>query len=255
VECYSKTFQASIAMRIVPPKQRLFASAIGVLAAFILENWVALAMAWGAVLLLLCIAGLLGRYLRFAVAVLVPLAVMLALTWGLVTQAPPGAPLGSDREGGIVFAAVVVLRVAVAAGILQLCLLSLPSRLLPGMLRGWGLRGEYFVAALGAYAVVPEIALRMDQVVTAYRARGLLPSGRWAAICRLPRLLRPLFVWSIRAAVQRADLWQQRALLLRAERLAAGTSEWSTARGILAISAALLFLVSAIAVRCKVFTW
>ncbi len=255
MECCTKTCPASIEMSIVPPRPRLLASAIGILAAFILDNWVALAMAWSAVLMLLCIGGLLGRYLRFAVAVLVPLAVMLALMWGLVTQAPPGAPLGSDREGGVVYAAVVVLRVAIAAGILQLCLLSFPSRLLPSMLRGWGLRGEYLVAGLGAYAVVPEIALRMDQVITAYRARGLLPGGRWAAIRRLPRLLRPLFVWSIRAAIQRADLWQQRTLLLRVERLAGGISEWSTARGVLTISAALLFLILAIAVRWKVLAW
>lgn len=233
----------------VPPAARLVSLILVVVATFIIDRVLPLALAIGALVILTARAELLSRYLRFLIFVQLPMMGMLILVWGYVTRAPPNEPMGSDPRGGIIFATLIALRLAVVGGAFQLAMLSIPSRLLPATLRGWGLRGEGLVVALGVFAVEPELKLRSEQILVARRARGLLGGSRWAGMKQFPHLLRPLFVWSIRSAIHRADMWEQRAMLLRVEKLPAEAAPFSAAAGAAALGLSVLWLGISIVTR------
>ena len=129
-------------MASIPPKARLAATIIAAIAASITSRWPPLAIALGVLLVLLLRVGLVSVFLKFLLVVLGPTALMLILVWGFVCRAPPGAVMGSDPRGGAEYAATISLRLAVLGGLIQLALRSVPSRLLPVTLHGWGLRGE-----------------------------------------------------------------------------------------------------------------
>jgi energy-coupling factor transport system permease protein len=230
----------------IAPRPRLAATAIATAATFVADRWPPLLLATAVLMILLLRAGLLKIYLKFLLAVLGPTAVMLMLVWGLVTRAPPGMAIGSNPRAGAEYALMVSLRLAVLGGVLQVALLSIPSRLLPVTLRGWGVRGEGMVVALGVFAVGPELALRAEQVLTARRARGLSQGGIWAKLREIPRLLRPLFVWSIRSAVHRSEAWEERALLLKVDQLPGEAAEFWPAGGAIAVVLSILWLALAI---------
>jgi len=102
---------------------------------------------------------------------------MLVAVWGWVAKAPPpGMPMGSDPRGGVLFALLISMRLAVLGGTFQLIMLSIPSQLY-GHASRWGLRGEGMVVALGVFAVEPELKLRAEQILVARRGRD----GFWAA--------------------------------------------------------------------------
>jgi energy-coupling factor transporter transmembrane protein EcfT len=233
----------------VPPWARLASLILVVIATFIINRLIPLTIATIVLAIPTARAGLFSRYLRFLLFVQLPMMGMLILVWGFVTRAPPNMPMGSDPRGGIIFAILIALRLAVVGGAFQLTMLSVPSRLLPATLRGWGLRGEGLVVALGVFAVEPELKLRSEQILVARRARGLLGGGRWAGMKQFPHLLRPLFVWSIRSAIHRADMWEQRAMLLRVEKLPAEDEQFSPAAGAVALGLSILWLAISIALR------
>jgi energy-coupling factor transporter transmembrane protein EcfT len=236
-------------MSRVPPAARLATLLILIVATFINTRLVLLGAIIVALAILLAMDHLLGRYLKFLAFVQLPMTIMLVAVWGWVAKAPPGMPMGSDPHGGAMFALLISLRLAVLGGAFQLIMLSIPSRLLPATLRGWGLRGEGLVVALGVFAVEPELKLRAEQILVARRARGLLGGSRWAGLKQLPRLLRPLFVWSIRSAVHRADVWEQRAMLLRVHRLPTESLPFSPVAGVVSVALSILWLGVAIAFR------
>ena len=128
----------------------------------------------------IAIDGLLPVFLKFLFAVQLPMTVMLVAIWGWVAKAPPGMPMGSDPAAGVRFALLISLRLAVLGGAFQLIMLSIPSRLLPATLRGWGLRGEGLVVALGVFAVEPELKLRRNRYLSPPRSRAAWrqPLGR-----------------------------------------------------------------------------
>jgi energy-coupling factor transporter transmembrane protein EcfT len=236
-------------MAPVPPAARLASLLAVVAGTFIIDRVLPLSAGIAVLILLTARAGLLNRYLRFLLLIQLPMMIMLILVWGFVTRAPPNMPMGSDPRGGIMFALIIALRLAVVGGAFQLAMLSIPSRLLPETLRGWGLRGEGLVVALGVFAVEPELKLRAEQILIARRARGLLGGSRWAGLKQFPRLLRPLFVWSIRSAVHRAEIWENRTMLLRVERLPSEATPFSSAAGAIAVALSFLWLAGAITLR------
>jgi len=236
-------------MSRVPPAARLATLVILAVATFINNRLGLLPIVIVVLGIFLTIDGLLPRFLKFLLFVQLPMTVMLVAVWGWVAKAPPGMPMGSDPAAGVRFALLISLRLAVLGGAFQLIMLSIPSRLLPVTLRGWGLRGEGLVVALGVFAVEPELKLRAEQILIARRARGLLGGSRWAGLKQLPRLLRPLFVWSIRSAVHRAEIWEQRAMLLRVQRLPTETIPFSGLAGGVSVALSLLWLAAAIAFR------
>lgn len=236
-------------MSRVPPAPRLAALLIIIIATFICTRLIPL----GAIILILAvflaIDGLLPKFLKFMALVELPMTIMLVAVWGWIAKAPPSMPMGSDPRGGVHFALLISLRLAVLGSAFQLAMLSIPSRLLPTTLRGWGLRGEGLVVALGVFAVEPELKLRAEQVLIARRARGLLGGSRWAGLQQLPRLLRPLFVWSIRSAVHRAEIWEQRAMLLRVQNLQLESGAFSAVAGAVAVVLSILWLLAAVTMR------
>jgi energy-coupling factor transporter transmembrane protein EcfT len=236
-------------MSSVPPPSRLATLIIICVATLICTNLVLLPIVAVILAIALAFDGLLMRFVKFLIFVQLPMTVMLIAVWGWVAKAPPGMPMGSDPAAGVRFALLISFRLTVLAAAFQLIMLSIPTRLLPITLRGWGLRGEGLVVALGVFAVEPEMKLRAEQILTARRARGLLAGGRWAGLKQLPRLLRPLFVWSIRSAVHRAEIWEQRAMLLRVQRLPTESVPFSSAAGAVSVALSLLWLAAAIVFR------
>jgi energy-coupling factor transporter transmembrane protein EcfT len=236
-------------MSRVPPAARLAALLIVIIATFIDTRLIPLLVVVVILAVFMAMDGLLMRFVKFLAVVELPMAVMLVAVWGWVAKAPPNEPMGSDPRGGAIFALLISLRLAVLGGAFQLAMLSIPTRLLPATLRGWGLRGGGLVVALGVFAVEPELKLRAEQILTARRARGLLGGSRLASLKQLPRLLRPLFVWSIRSAVHRAEIWENRAMLLRVERLPSQVIPFSPSAGIIAVGLSVLWLATAIGLR------
>lgn len=175
------------------------------------------ALVWLALLWpMLFFGGVWRQHARFVLAVVLPICLALLFVWGFLVGAPPGDAVGSSPRNGYHFAALVALRLAVLGGIMQLSLLTIASEDLAQTLTGWGVRGEGLVIVIGAFALLPELRLRADQVLTARYARGfvrkstMLNRGR-----QFPHLLRPLFAWALRSAIQRAELWEQRGLVAR----------------------------------------
>jgi energy-coupling factor transporter transmembrane protein EcfT len=236
-------------MPSIPPKARLAAMTIAAAGVFIAGNCLPLVLALAVVVALLIRARLIGIFLKFVITMLGPAALMLVLIWGLVTRAPPGAVMGSDPRGGAMYAAMISLRLALLGGVIQLALLSVPSRLLPPTLRGWGIKGEGMVVALGVFAVGPELVLRAEQITTARKARGLAGRGAVGRLRELTRMIRPLFVWSIRSAVHRSEAWQQRAILLKVDQLPFAQNEFWPAGGVIAVLLSVAWLATAVASR------
>jgi len=213
-------------MSKVPPAARLATLIILVAATFIDTRIVLLPIVLIVLGIFIAIDGLFPVFLKFLLGAELPMTLMLIGVWGWVAKAPPGVPMGTDPIGGVRFALLISLRLAVLGGAFQLAMLSIPTRLLPATLRGWGLRGEGLVVALGVFAV-----------------------SRWAGIKQLPYLLRPLLVWSIRSAVHRADVWEQRAMLLRVEQLPTESNPFSSVAGAISLALAILWLIAAIFFR------
>lgn len=175
------------------------------------------AVAWVLVLMpLMAVSGVLRQHLRFIVTILAPISGALFLVWGWVVGAPPGAPVGSDPTGGAGFAALIALRLALLGGIGQFCFRTItPDRLVP-TLQSWGVKGEGLVIAVSSLTLVPEMQLRAEQVLTARYARGFVRNRNFVTKLRqVPHLLRPLLAWILRSAIQRAEMWDQRHLLVR----------------------------------------
>ena len=150
-------------MSSVPPAARLATLVILAVATFIDARLGPLLVVVVILGVFLAIDGLLPRFLKFLAVVQLPMTVMLVAVWGWVAKAPPGMPMGSDPAAGVRFALLISFRLAVLGGAFQLVMLSIPSRLLPATLRGWGLRGEGLVVALGVFAVEPELKLRANR--------------------------------------------------------------------------------------------
>lgn len=168
------------------------------------------------VLTMTVIADVKRQFLRFLVAIMLPLALALITVWVGVVGAPPGTPIGADRSAALEYTLLVVLRLAVCSGVFQITLLSIPPEELLPTLRALRLPEELAIMVLSTLIVLPELRLRADQVLTARLARGLLgtPTLR-NKLWQLPRILGPLVSWTLRSALQRAETWEQRGLLDR----------------------------------------
>lgn len=175
----------------------------------------ALALAWACVMIpLMWGAGVLRQHARFIGVVLGPIALVSVFVWAVLVGAPPGAAPGTAPGLGLRYAATVVFRLALLGAITQAVVLSIRPDDLPRVLNSWGIRGDSLAITLGCFAMIPELRLRAEQVVTARYARGLVRSRRpWSRLAQLPHVLLPLFAWTLRAAVQRSDAWRERGTL------------------------------------------
>ena len=217
------------------------AALLAVIGTLVAANSTALAIIWAGVIVPLAWkGGVLRRHLTFIVFVMVPLSAALLVVWGWLVGAPPSKPMGSDLGGGLQYAAVIALRLAILGGIGQLCFLTIPTHALPYTFRQCGLKGDALIIALGAMALIPEMAQRADQVLTARLARGLASNRTIITKLRqFPYLLRPLLAWSLRASIQRSEYWHQRELLARIDVLTytRERASWGTSAACLVVAA------------------
>jgi energy-coupling factor transporter transmembrane protein EcfT len=230
----------------IPPRPRLAATILAAVGSLIANRLPLLAIALIVVIVLMARAHLIGVLLKFLLSVILPTAGMLILAWGLIIRAAPGEAMGTDPRGAIEYASMISLRLALLGVVIQLAMLSVPPRLLPVTLRAWGIKGELMVLSLGVFAIGPELILRAEQISTARKSRGLASRGPIGQLREITRMLRPLFVWSIRSAVHRADGWHQRALLLKVDHLPHAETEFWPAGGMIALLLSAAWLVLSI---------
>lgn len=153
-------------------------------------------------------------YIRFLIWVWLPLAAWGVVVWGWIVGAPPGSALHSDTVGGAIYAIRVAVRLGAAASILQALLLSTPLEELGRGLFSLRVPRNIVLVVLSVFALGPELRKRMQQVLTARAARGLLNrSGRWRAGSETARTLVPLVTWGFRSAALRFEYWNQKRLL------------------------------------------
>lgn len=201
-----------------PPAARLLACALAISGTLLTRNPILQGSAFLCMFSLLVVAGLGRTFLRILALVWLPIAFSLFVVWGLVVGAPPNEPLGVDRLGGALYALSTVLRLILMGGILQLTFGSIRPLALPSTLARCGLRGDTLTIVISSYILLPELRMRADQVLTARRARGLGATSIIGRLRELPILLRPLFAWALRSAIQRSEHWNQRRLTALAQR-------------------------------------
>ena len=229
---------------------RLIALIAAVVGVFVCTGPYVLISAWLVVLVPLHVLTRTARPLGYAVAIAVlPIGIMAFFVWGFLVGAPPGLPVGSDPRGGMEFGTMIGFRVAVLASITQLCLLTIPTDQLAVTFRRFGLRGEALVVILVSYTIIPELRLRMSQVITARTARGLRGTSILARVRDLTSMMLPVVAWTLRAAVQRADTWHHRKLLGRIEELANMRQETSAVQSGLVVILAGGWLVTTVIMR------
>lgn len=87
--------------------------------------------------------------------------------------------------------------------------------------QSWGIRGELLTLLVVSLTLLPEFALRTEQIAAARCARGLMPDRNlWTRARQFPYVLRTLFTWAIGNGLARMDLWQQQNLLTLLEQRA-----------------------------------
>lgn len=199
------------------PLARAAATLLAIAGTLLATSGATLAIGWFVILVpLTVLCGIFRQHVRFVLTILAPMAVTLLVVWGWIVAAPPGAIPGSSPEEGFSFAGLITFRVALLAGICQLCFLTIPLHNLAPTFRGWGLKGDGLVIMLGTFALIPELKLRTEQVLTARYARGLVAKRTFfSRVLQLPYLLRPLLAWVLRSAIQRSENWHQQDILPR----------------------------------------
>lgn len=222
----------------VDPRARAMSALLAVIGTLFMREPLPLLIALlGVIVPLLVVGGGIRGYAKLAGVMGLPVVGGLFIVWGVVVGAPPGSALHSDPMGGGLFAATVGLRLLVLSAILYLAIAMVLPRDLPRVLRGWGLRGDLLAVVLGTFVLVPELAGRAGQVMTARYARGLIGRAVWTDRLRsFPQLLRPLLAWSLRSAAQRSELWSHRNLVGRLE----GRAERGTSNAILSVTVIIL---------------
>lgn len=155
-----------------------------------------------------------GVHLKFLFWIWLPLAAWLFVVWGFIVAAPPGAPVHSNSVGGLLYAGRISVRLAAVVGVMQALLLSVSLDQLGRGLFSLRIPRPIVLVVLSVFALGPELRKRMDQVLTARAARGLMRGGgRWRAVRNTASTLVPLVSWGFRSAALRSEFWLQRRLL------------------------------------------
>jgi energy-coupling factor transporter transmembrane protein EcfT len=222
------------------PVARGTAAALAIVGTILARPLIPMLAIWGcAVLPLLVSTRLARRHAAFCLSILLPMTIGLVLVWGVLIGAPPGHAPGTDHRGGFLFALTTGARLALLGGIMQLTLLSIPAAELPYVLSRWGFGKELMAVTLGTFALWPEMRTRATQLYTARCARGLLRTRSLAQrVHQLPYMMRALLSWTIRAAIQRSELWNQRGTLTKLATLSEHpASKWGTSDLVFCVAA------------------
>ncbi len=194
---------------------RLLCAAILIPGLLAVRHLPALAVA-AALASILCLAlpSTRGPHLKFLLLLWTPLAAWMFIVWGWIVGAAPGTTLHSSQHEGVLYAARVALRLLAIVGVLQSCLLSIKIEQLCAGLLALKVPRPLALVVLNVFALGPELRTRLDQVLTARIARGLMHrNNRLSAIRNAASTLVPLVAWGLSSAHARAGLWRQRGII------------------------------------------
>jgi hypothetical protein len=206
-------------------RARGLAAAVGLIGTVVGNDYRLTSLGLVTLIVALTVAGRAAAFVKFAIAVLVPVGLVSVLVWGVLVKAAPGDLHRGASSAGYAFTALVVARLATIAAVTQLTVLTLSPSEWPAFLRSLGVRGVPLIAALGAMVALPELRIRAQQVVEARMARGKMTHrGLVDKARQFPQLLRPLVTWSLRTALHRSQMWVERGIVDRLDCLAARRS-------------------------------
>ncbi len=216
MDLYERTASANKNMSVSPSAPaRLLCAAILIPGLLVLRNLPTLAaVASLASIVCLSLPSARGPHLKFVLFLWTPLAAWMFIVWGWIVGAAPGATLHSSPHEGVLHAARVALRLLALVGVLQSCLLSIKIEQLSSGLLALKVPRPLALVVLNVFALGPELRIRLDQVLTARIARGLMKrNSRLSAIRNAASTLVPVVAWGFSSAHARAGLWRQRGIL------------------------------------------
>ncbi|MBL9151851.1 MAG: hypothetical protein JNK37_05185 [Verrucomicrobiales bacterium] len=178
-----------------------------------MRDHLALAVLWLACFLILWRQGELRSAIRFLCRIWLPLAGGLAIVWGMIVRGTPENPDAHGIPIGLEYAAMISLRIAALASVFQAALLSLRGF---QRVRYWSRMGLPPSAVAGVVSIFdlwPDFVRRVDQVVAARCARGLMTDRKLITRVRqIPFAFRTLFLSSLDISMDRAVRWQSERL-------------------------------------------
>jgi energy-coupling factor transport system permease protein len=189
----------------------LVAVILGAIGSIVTKNLDLLAIGWGLLILPLTkIFGISKQHLKFVAFIILPLFIILFGVWYFLIGAPPDRPIGSNPDGGAIYALTTVLRLAVLGGLAQIAFLPIPLDDLPYVLTQVGIKGDLLVIIVSSFALIPEFNQRANKIITARYARGLIKDRSFISRLRqLPYLIRPLLTGSLKTALDRMEIWER----------------------------------------------
>jgi energy-coupling factor transport system permease protein len=189
----------------------LLAVILAAIGAIVTKNLILLAIGWGLLILPLAkIFGILRQHLQFVVVVILPLLAFLFAVWCLWIGAPPEQPIGSNPDGGGIYAVTTAVRLAVLGGLAQIMFVPIPRDELPYVLGQVGIKGDLLVIIISSFALIPEFNQRANKIITARYARGLIKDRSfWIRLRQLPYLIRPLLTGALKTALDRMEIWER----------------------------------------------
>jgi len=198
-------------MRNWTPEERgrILAATIATAGTIFARDNIALIALWGISLLVLWGQGEIRTATRFFYRIWLPMACGLAIVWGLIVKGSPEAETMRGIRPGLEYAALIAFRIAALASVFQAALLSLRGF---QRVRFWsrlGLPPSAVAGIVSIFDLWPDFVRRVDQVVAARCARGLMTDRRLVTRLRqIPFAFRTLFLSSLDASMERAVRWQ-----------------------------------------------
>jgi len=211
---------------------RTLAALIAAAGAIVARDHLALTLLWLACFLTLWAQGELRSTVRFLCRLWLPLAAGLAIVWGLIVRGSPEQPDVHGIPIGLEYAAMISLRIAALASVFQAALLSLRGF---QRVRYWsrlGLPPSAVAGIVSIFDLWPDFVRRVDQVVAARCARGLMTDRRLSTRVRqIPFAFRTLFLSSLDSSMDRAVRWQAEHLPERLVEVAASRGGFGSVSG------------------------
>lgn len=188
---------------------RVISASIAIFAVSCCNEWIVQLFVAAVIWMILAINGFTSETFKFLTRIWLPLALMLVTVWGFIVKAPPEKVVGSDPDGGLLYAVLIALRLASLSLIFQLVFLPLRGLRIAAFLAELRLPAAVVASTSSIFMLWPEFSTRADRIVAARCARGLMPNRCfWNRIKQLPYSIRTLFFGAIGQNLERAQNWQ-----------------------------------------------
>jgi energy-coupling factor transporter transmembrane protein EcfT len=198
------------------PHIRVLVFAIIIIGSLVCNSLFLIALASVVCTTLIILNGLSSLYYKFVLFIVIPMFFLTAMVWGVWIAAPPHVEVGTDPYGGFTYSIIMALRIMVIGGASQLLFLTIKPIDLPSYLRFLGFSTLSIVVILSSLALLPEVKLRLEQILIARAAKGLLKCRSFfSGAMQLPYLIRPLVIWVLNSAVSRAEGWTKKLSVIQ----------------------------------------